>query len=1500
MCSMKLRRKVAMLLPSLFLCVVTVLGNPSLSVSEQIEKHREWVRTHVSKPDTLNVENLLVETAKAITTSCLEEAYVAIIRYAGVKLELSPLIEYADLRQVNGIDKDERLARKCLKLLSDKSAELNIPYATAYIKCCIMNTAPSYQEQQEAINMFHSVAQVLYETKPSPKNKELWLYAQFSKILAGSQRTFENPLVFEKFRLLAAEIICFYHETHIISDIRAALYRDMDIYGLTLQLYPNYQAYINSNLAAKEDSILQGNYLSSYLTDDSSDEVYSGRVSGIWAAIRILEKHLHPYHPDVLGLKLDYCLYEEEMQNGVQEQVKSINDYSQVYYGKDSYYAAYVNSMVRYYNAGHQLGGETDYLSDFEAMKAYVSESSEGYLKMLGLELQSQLALGNKDNAIRLSREIKEKAKEIYDDDKIKELSCCVMDWFFQKNGITGYETAFDDLVSEFLDYCSSNISFETIGLGKNLIKIAGDYFNDAATALRLQRQILLVMQQLVDKHHPLFAFEYLLYGGMAASAYPVPALTLDGREDAESLSSDIIDVVSSVDGAFAYSTAGRYMLYCGHPNKAKQYLIKALDILEVKSHEKGLSHEEQESNRYYLASMYSQMLQLCNTQPELRDSINYYGEKLIQAFGDGFDFHPSFHSGIYSALSGYYMYNNRVAESEVILNKCLAYYDKYPNATIDGFYVQLVKNLIMIYGNHYNNMDKCLQLAERVEKDIQKIQDWGSYENQVVLLEMIYDLLEYKNPYDVRLFNYMNNLKSTIDRYLAASRNSDNVWFNHSLYLYTKMLRFARDEQMYRQWFSNYSEGEIYETQFWNPLKQGIINYVIPDLLKMEDRLKEISPQNYMMSPFYSQILLNLAIANQKCTNDKLFAERLYKELAECNKQYGLALLGNFYLEEDNVEKAIEIFEEYEKTFLNGSQSNGFGLLREEYLYSRLFIAYYRAGEYEKSLKPALACYNSIQSQIEKNIDLFTESEREAFMVKNGGGGGVMLQALLPHLPEKLSSTVYNVALREKGMLLRASERIRQSILASNDSELKSSVDSLRFLRQQIMMQTDNSPQVQNETLQLREKYEKLERYVLRASEPYRQKEDVIPTWEEVRNALKKDEACVEFVLTDSATYALVITSNSKTPQVVSLVRHEDIAGMVEKSNQVKPDELAKYLYEEDAEHLYEKFWKPLEQHIGKCTTVYYSPTGFLNFLAFAAFPLPEGGYLIDMYDLHQLTSTGMLVSRKQKKQNSRNKTAKIYGAIYYNDNQQTNYSDLVAQMRTQPDKFRNMLAQNREATENFPFLPCTIFECDEINKVLSANSYDVKELIEKDPTEHELRQLNGKSPDILHISTHGFFVNLQKTMTIPYFQRINEKNSMTCTGLVFANGEYAWQGEPYPLDNDNLLSASEVSSLNLDNTELVVLSACETGLGAVNSDGVYGLLRGFKQAGAKSICASLWSVNDLSTSQLMQSFYSIWISKNKGKNKQKAMRDAMLEQRDRTPSPYHWAPFVLYDADL
>ena len=135
-----------------------------------------------------------------------------------------------------------------------------------------------------------------------------------------------------------------------------------------------------------------------------------------------------------------------------------------------------------------------------------------------------------------------------------------------------------------------------------------------------------------------------------------------------------------------------------------------------------------------------------------------------------------------------------------------------------------------------------------------------------------------------------------------------------------------------------------------------------------------------------------------------------------------------------------------------------------------------------------------------------------------------------------------------------------------------------------------------------------------------------------------------------------------------------------------------------------------------------------------------------------------------------------------------------------------------------------------------------------------------------------------------------------MTCSGMVLANAENAWRGY-LDIDSkeDNILTSAEVSELDLRNTDLVVLSACQTGVGTISPDGMFGLQRGFKQAGVHSICASLWSVADLSTSELMQTFYNYWMSGNMNMNQ--AMRKAMMEQRERTPAPYFWAPFILLD---
>ena len=189
---------------------------------------------------------------------------------------------------------------------------------------------------------------------------------------------------------------------------------------------------------------------------------------------------------------------------------------------------------------------------------------------------------------------------------------------------------------------------------------------------------------------------------------------------------------------------------------------------------------------------------------------------------------------------------------------------------------------------------------------------------------------------------------------------------------------------------------------------------------------------------------------------------------------------------------------------------------------------------------------------------------------------------------------------------------------------------------------------------------------------------------------------------------------------------------------------------------------------------------------------------------------------------------------------------------------------------------------------------------------TEEEFKALSGTRPNVLHIATHGFFWPYEEAKRKDYFMaalmgnqsQFHYLSSMERAGLLFAGANVAMTGHRDELPSnveDGVLSAQEISTMDLYGTDLVVLSACETGQGDIEGDGVYGLQRAFKLAGVQTIIMSLWKVNDAATQMLMTEFYTNWITNKM--SKRKAFEAAKQKVRANYPEPSCWAGFIMLD---
>jgi CHAT domain-containing protein len=298
-----------------------------------------------------------------------------------------------------------------------------------------------------------------------------------------------------------------------------------------------------------------------------------------------------------------------------------------------------------------------------------------------------------------------------------------------------------------------------------------------------------------------------------------------------------------------------------------------------------------------------------------------------------------------------------------------------------------------------------------------------------------------------------------------------------------------------------------------------------------------------------------------------------------------------------------------------------------------------------------------------------------------------------------------------------------------------------------------------------------------------------------------------------------------------------------------------------------YHFFWQPMEQSLAGKTKIYFSADGVYHKINVNTLRDPETkNYLLDQFDIVYLLNPIQFLENKTPAKNIRNNAVLMGDPVFDVD---------LSSPRERSVEFNH-----------FTGLPGTQEELRAIDKVLKAHSWKTSLFLKGAATESNLKAV--QSPTILHLASHGFF-----SSEIVSLNAEAKKEFLFHSGLVLSGANKSISTGSTAFHNDGIITAFEVMNLNLTNTQLVVLSACETGLGKIeNGEGVFGLQRSFMQAGARNVLISLWKVDDEATRDLMISFYQYLAL---GNSLHEALRKAQSDQAKLLANASLWGGFVL-----
>ena len=504
----------------------------------------------------------------------------------------------------------------------------------------------------------------------------------------------------------------------------------------------------------------------------------------------------------------------------------------------------------------------------------------------------------------------------------------------------------------------------------------------------------------------------------------------------------------------------------------------------------------------------------------------------------------------------------------------------------------------------------------------------------------------------------------------------------------------------------------------------------------------------------------------------------------------------------------------------------------------------------------------------------------------------------------QTLIETTYDAALFSKGLLLQTDMEMQKLIMESGNTALVDMYRDIQKKRTTLNQQYERP--LAERTIDcdsLRRAITRQESELMVKSKPYGDYTANLRTdWHAVQQHLSADDIAIEFlripILNDSVMYvALTLKKDYKAPKLIPLfeehlLTNSPIRGL------------------EGSSLISQLVWKPLEGELSSAKNIFFAPAGELHR---TGIEYADG---MERYNFYRLTSTRMIASAGQSVKNGRGLMAALFGGLQYQFGK-GDWEDEARRVAQSPsiEPSRSLDATITTWRDRISFLPGSEKEIIDIDNILRKKGNKTLLYTDMDGTESTLKRLSGKDIGLLHVSTHGFYSpkkevrpTVETIVIVPSIGDMVDKPNaedlaLSRSGLFMAGAADALDEKtrgniPEGVD-DGVLTAREIAQLDLRTLDLVVLSACETGLGDVSGDGVFGLQRGFKKAGAKTLLMSLWKVDDRATQLLMTEFYR---NLTAGHSKRQAFIAAQQHLRQceggKYNDPKYWAAFILLDA--